>query len=300
MKTQQLLPWGSVAAAACSRRLAEALADRAGDWAAARAARGGGVVQENLRLVTGRTPAPESVRGVFRTYARYYLGVMRLAHRSPAAALGTLRWAGVEALDASRARGHGLVVLSAHFGHWDAVGTMLAARFGPVCTFAERLSPPSLFEFYSKLRQRHGVHAVPVGAPGRAPFEILRRNGVVAFVADRPFGNRTATVRCGGATLSIPTGAIRMAIRTGAPIHSVFAVREPGGFVIQCSAELGRDAAVGADEATLVQQIAAAFGARLQALVSAHPEQWCMLMPLAPPPTIARLQTAAPASRGAA
>jgi KDO2-lipid IV(A) lauroyltransferase len=278
LNLQRLLPWGSVPAALLPRAGAEALADLAGDlsWRLARGARA--TLAENLRLVAGAGAA--GAHGGFRTYARYYLGMMRLAHRSVRGALGAWRWENVAALDASQARGRGILVLSAHFGNWDLIGMALAERYGDVCVFVERLHPPALYSFYRHVRWRHGVAVAPVGAPGRLPVEVLQRNGVVGLVADRPFGQRHATASCGAARLAVPAGGIRLALRAGAAVHAVFAVRHRGEWVLQVGPDLAGWGEAPAALEGRVQEVADGFALQLGAAVRRHPDQWCLLHPL--------------------
>jgi KDO2-lipid IV(A) lauroyltransferase len=296
---QRLLPWGSRGAAALPRPAAAWLADRAGDlaWALAPAARR--TVATNLEHTLEHSPSPRLVRQSFRAYARYYQELMRLAHQTPEQAVGRLTWRCFEALDASLGRGRGALVLTGHYGNWDVLGIGLAARYGVVTTFAERLQPRSLFEFYSKLRSRHGIHVTPADDPGRAPILALQRNSVVAFVADRPFGARVAEVACGGARLSVPTGAIRLALRHGTPIHTAFARRTPEGYELGCGADCSADVAHFADEATRIDTVAARFAAELARWVGNAPEQWCLHAPLAVW-SAAPIERPAAAARGAA
>ena len=278
MNPQLLLPYGSAPAAALPRRWGEALADLSGDLTWRLAARARRTTASNHALVTGRAASEAQVRGAFRTYARYYLGLMRLAHRDPESALGPCRWEGVEALDRSLERGCGALVLSAHLGNWDLLGIALAQRYGNICVFVEKLRPRALYEFYARVRGRHGVHVAPVGSPGRLPREVLRRNGVLGLVVDRRFGSRAEFVPCGSGLLGMPTGAIRMAIRGGAAVHVGFALREHQGFRLR----VGPDVAAGLppDPQAAIRSVAGHFAVALRDAVTRNPEQWCLLQPL--------------------
>src|SRR5262245_21746593 len=103
MNPQVFMRWGSPIAAAVPRRWAEALADRAGDAIFERAPAARSTLAENLRQVLGAPPQALQVRGSFRTYARYYLAMMRLAHSGTDRAIGDLRLAGAESLERSLA-----------------------------------------------------------------------------------------------------------------------------------------------------------------------------------------------------
>lgn len=277
MHVQRLLAWGSPVAAWLPRRFAERVADGCGDLAATRRTPAARAAGANLRQLLGRPAEPAHVRGMYRTYARYYLAMMRLAHRPARAAVGHVAWRGAEALEATLARGRGALVLSAHFGNWDLLGMALASRFGAIGVFVESL-PEDLLRFYSRVRRRHGVVPIPAGRPSRLPFELLARNGLLGLAADRAFGTRRERVPCGDGMLWVPSGGIRLALRAGAGIHAAFAVRQEDGFAVHIGNDLRPTSAASLEAGT--GDVARAFARELQGLVRARPEQWCLLRPL--------------------
>lgn len=280
MNLQLLLRWGSPTAAALPRAPAEALADAAGDLAHRLAPGARRVLARNLELVLAAPPSEAAVRGAFRTYARYFLGTMRLARGGLRRAVGDVRWENPEMIAASLRHGRGAVVLSGHVGHWDVLGSALAGRFGETCLLVELLRPAPLYEFYTTMRRRQGVAVAPVSDPGRLPIAVLGRNGILGAAVDRPFGLRCAPARCGEAMLSVPTGAIRFGLRHGAALHAVFAIRTPSGFTLRAGPDWGPQLRGVPDEAARLQQAAALFAAALRAVVVQHPDQWCLFQPL--------------------
>ena len=272
MSLQRFLPSGSRIAARLPRTWCEAMADACGDaaWRSARPARL--QLAANLQRTLGQPPGDACVRGAFRAYARYFSGFMRLAHLPPQHAVGPYGWRDAASLDATLSRGRGALILSAHLGNWDLVGIALAERYGRVTAFAERLSPPGVYDFYARVRARHGVAVLPVGSPTREPARVFRRNGILAVVADRPFGARAVRVALGGGVLAVPAGAVAWALRAGAGIHSVFALRDGAGFAIECSDDLA--GAAGRDTRG-IEPVCAAFAGRLADAVRRHPDQWC-------------------------
>lgn len=282
MNLQRLLPHGSRFAALLPRALAEGAADHAGDcaWLVAPEARR----RMAANLVQAAGPeAAAATRGAFRTYARYYLSILRLTHSSLPVAVGPLRWSGREHLERSLRQGRGALVLTAHFGNWDLVGAGLAQCGWEPCVFTERLEPRALFEFYRRARERLGMTVSPVGDPGRAPWQTLRRNGVLALVADRPFGQRVEAVPFGSGALHVPTGGIRLALRAGAAIHAVLAVRRDGGFELRCGPDWAAGARRRAGEPAQLRAVAQSFALHLQAAVGAHPDHWCLMTQLPQP-----------------
>jgi len=93
---------------------------------------------------------------------------------------------------------------------------------------------------------------------------------------------RTEAVPFGAAALCVPTGGIRLALRAGAAVHAVLAVRTRTGFDLQCGPDWAAAARRHAGEAAQVRAVAAAFAAHLLASVRAHPGLWCCLAELPP------------------
>lgn len=268
--------WGSVLAARLPRSLAEAMADGLSTVAATLPHQQGlQHLRDNLHKVLPEV-SPRLLRAALRSYGRYYLGIMRLSHADLDRAIGPVRWVGDALLQESLQRGRGAVVLSAHVGNWDLAGMAVARRFGDMTVYVERLQPQGVYEFYRRTRRRHGCDVVDAGSGSRAAVRTLRRNGIVGIVADRGFGAPTVRVPFGRGELEVPTGGIRLALRQGAALHSIFCVREAGGYVVHLQPEIP---AAQTDAPDAVAGAASAFARRLQELVCRHPDQWCLLHP---------------------
>jgi KDO2-lipid IV(A) lauroyltransferase len=232
-------------------------------------------VGDNLTQALGSCPRA-AMRDAFRTYSRYYLSLMRLAHLPALSAVGPVLVEGEEHLRRTLERGRGALLLGAHFGNWDVAAIALAQRFGALHAFAEPLRPARLWRFYARVRARHGVRALPAGGHRRVPFAVLHDNGLLGLLADRPFGVRQERVPFGRGELGAPTGAIRLGLRAGSGIHATFAVRAADGFVVRIGADLGRDLAP-AEEGARVREVTARFATALHRLVLQHPGQWCLM-----------------------
>lgn len=289
---QVLLPYGSHAAAALPRAWAEALASAAADWATPLLVGARRAARANLEAALGHEVPERLCREVTRNYARYYLGVMRLAHRDPETAVGPIRLHGAEYVVQTLERRRGAVALGAHVGNWDVSAIAMARRFGALHAVVEPLRPDSVLRFYSRTRSRHGVRVWCAGDSGRMPLRALRANGILGLLIDRPFGKRCEPVHFGRGRMQISSGGIRLALRERAGIHAVFALRRDPGFDVQVSPDLAADLDAG-DEREHVRTVAQRFATRLHDIVTRHPEQWCLLHPFARGPQAPRRRAAA-------
>ena len=92
----------------------------------------------------------------------------------------------MEHLEAARARGKGVLVVSAHMGSWEVVAAIWSATIGPVSLFAEELEPLELFEWYRRTRARLGISVLPVTRPGlREVLRALASGEMVVTAIDR-------------------------------------------------------------------------------------------------------------------
>lgn len=277
---QLFLRWGSRAAAALPYSWADACAGVGTRVASAWLRRARRVARANLSLALGYDVPERLGHAVTRHYARYYLEVMRLAHTTADRAVGPIRLHGAAHIATSLTAGRGVTALGAHVGNWDVSAVGIARGFGGMHAYAEVLQPAALFDFYTRMRARHAVRIVPIGSGARTPLRVLLDNGVLGMLIDRPFGTRRAWVRFGMGWLEVPCGGIRLALRAGAAIHAVFAVRARDGFDVRVTPAL-HDDLDGMHEGERVAEVARRFAARLHEVVSQVPEQWCLLHPLA-------------------
>ncbi len=114
-------------------------------------------------------------------------------------ALATIRWQHVpleeipshchfvnlEVLEASIARGRGVVVISAHFGSWEIGGLAVMAYVKDVSTVARPLDNELLERDLVRIRARTGVEVVDRQRAARPLLKALQRKGVIILLADQ-------------------------------------------------------------------------------------------------------------------
>ncbi len=178
-------------------------------------------LEANLaRLLPGVGPAARRrhARAAFASFARSFAAFLR----GPGAAAGQV--VGREHLDRAAASGRGVIVLSAHLGHWEGGAALLAACTGDGLHLAARPQAHAPIEaLFAARRAAAGVRALGDGALLPAASGLLRRGGWLALMADR------GPARTGGA--SVCAWAAALAQRTGALVLPAVCVRDPDGVV---------------------------------------------------------------------
>jgi KDO2-lipid IV(A) lauroyltransferase len=243
------------------------------------------IASENLAIATGRTDAAldalvrENFRNFSRTLADYFLCAGEHA-ASANALLGELD--GWEHITAARERGHGIILVTGHVGHWELGGLTLASRGVPMSVVTLPEPSDALMRWRSACRRRLGIGTIAVG-PGHdfAFVEMLRTlngNGCLAMLVDRPYPGTGITVRQFGRNTEFSTGPALLAHHTGAAIIPAFVFQQPD-YRYRAIACPPVEMANGPLRETLhenVQRIASVF----EVLIRQHPDQWFNYVPL--------------------
>lgn len=190
------------------------------------------------------------------------------------------QWRGFENLEAALARGKGVVLVTAHLGHWEMGGALLTAR-GLKMTVITLEEPTSeLTRWREEQRRRLGIKTIAVG-PGHdfafvEMIQTLRRNEILAMLVDRPYEGTGTDVQFFGATTQFSTGPALLFQHTGAAVVPAFVLlNERGKYTSFADPMLpldpGRDAL-----AANTQRIATHF----ESVIREHPEQWFNYVPI--------------------
>ena len=136
---------------------------------------------------------------------------------------------GEEHLRAAAAKGKGVLVLTAHFGNWEAAGQMLGHLNLPITVTGFDKEDPAVRRMFNQASKQNFKLLPLTGSPTDAiPLvAALRRGEVVAMLGDRAYGSPTTKIPFFGGTAAFPIGAYVMASIAGAPLVHVFSLSEP-------------------------------------------------------------------------
>ena len=225
-------------------------------------------LQENLSRLLEREPGlplEDVARDAFDNFARSFTEFLRLGHAPPGELAGAIEVHGAEHLEAARASGRGVILLSAHLGNWELGAAWLAAGGAPVHLVARAHPSPLVERFYARRRHAWGVRLMSDRPLWRPAAAALRRREWVALMADR------STPELGtGRRASVCAWASVLARRTGALVLPAVIVRQPSGrYALHFERPL-EPAAVRAD----------GFVESLRRHLQRHPRQWSAFEPL--------------------
>jgi len=243
-----------------------------------------GNVKENLRVIGGGSYSEEEVKRLakrcFQNYSHKLLDYMAM-HRINSTNKG--KWVekemGEENLVKALARKKGVICITPHLGHWELGGYVLASKGYPINILTLKEESQYLSRYEEKLREKAGIQTItidPKEKPNLAILEIarrLRRNEIVAMVGDRIYESQGIEIEFFGHRTLFPTGAVQLAVETGAIIIPVFVVLEQKmryWGIIGESIPIRMDI----DKKEAVKQGVQEIAKRFEEIIRRYPDQW--------------------------
>jgi KDO2-lipid IV(A) lauroyltransferase len=246
------------------------------------------VVESNLGPVLGgaenHQTLDQTARKVLYLAFRSYFDLFR-ALRLPdekMAALVDVPEATKEVARSMWNRDRGTVLVFPHLGNFDLGGHAILHLLPEMQLFTLP-DPPAGFELLNESRRRGGVKVTPLSTNAlRDAIKLLRRGGVVSIAADRPVSDLDEPVPFFGRPARVPSGHIRLALRTGASVILGYCVLSPETkrytMHLQPPMEMTRTGNKDEDLWLNMQRVLN----RLEAIIRDWPEQWQMFVPVWP------------------
>jgi len=180
------------------------------------------------------------------------------------------------------AEGHGVLLLTAHVGNWEAAGQLLARANVPInVTGFDNETPEVRALINAATKTKFRLQPLTGSPTDIIPLvAALRRGEIVAMLGDRAYGSPSTQIPFFGGTASFPIGAYAIAAIAGAPLMHAFSLRETGGHYrffgfppqhLQLPSRGERDA--------YLRNCAENFARNLEAIVKRDPFQWYNFYP---------------------
>ena len=213
-------------------------------------------------------------RTSYENLGRVTIEATLLSRRGPAAVLEQFvespGWATVAN---AHAQGKGVVLVAGHLGNWELSGAYVAARGIPCHPIARGMSNPLSERFFRRTRERLGMHVMHDRDAVRRVPRILRDGGTVGFLSDQAtVGLASTIVPFFGRPAKTPRGAAVFALRGGAPVVLIQAIRQPDGRYQFHAEEL--PVTDSGDRERDVDALIVRFSAALERLVRQYPGQY--------------------------
>jgi KDO2-lipid IV(A) lauroyltransferase len=219
------------------------------------------------------------VRRTFRNLAVTAVDQFRLPSISPEDVRALFEVRGLEHVNASQARGHGTIIVTAHLGPYELAAACFASLGYQVYGMVENLDP-DVMDALAAYRSATGMQLVSMKDGIRAAYRILGQGHILALVADRAIGESrsAAEVPFAGGVRPLPLGPAVFAQATGAAIVTAFASPNPGKgarYLMEFDPPLIAEGRGEAERDRLMKSIVE----RMVAAIRRNPDQWFVFQP---------------------
>lgn len=169
-------------------------------------------------------------------------------------------------------KGRGTIFMSAHLGNWEL--TALAySKIYPMSVVVANQSNVLVDKMMDNVRTNQGFSTISRdGMAFRDVMKALKRNEIVAFLADQDASSQGVFIPFFGRLTSTPKGAALFALRAKCPIIIALGIRQKNGIMkveftevpIPNSGDSNKD----------IEIINTFYLKKLEDIVSRYPEQW--------------------------
>jgi KDO2-lipid IV(A) lauroyltransferase len=236
---------------------------------------------ENLRTAFPDLGSAERDRiggDVFAHFGREAFSMVRYRNLPPAGLVELVRSVdGWDRFEKARAKGKGVLVVTAHLGNWEVLSAYFAQRV-PVAVVAQKLYDPRFDAMITALRVKWGAKVIQRGTALKGILRALDEGRTIGALCDQDTGLDGVFVPFFGRDAWTQTGVVRVARRTGAPLVPAFITRRKDGryhIAIEPEMEPPRTGREDRD----VRETVRRFTAIIERHVRMHPEQWVWMHP---------------------
>lgn len=180
---------------------------------------------------------------------------------------------GLEHLDRAFATGHGLLMITCHFGNWEILGAWLAKNGYRMNVVGTTLFDPRLDQILVETRNNAGYTNIARGKGTRDIIRTLKKGEAVGMLIDQDTKADGVFVNFFGRPAHTPTGPVVLARRLGLPIIPIFCyLKDDFTYQIDClpPLELVKTDNEAYDILVNTQKCSDAY----ETMIRRFPEQW--------------------------
>ena len=213
-------------------------------------------------------------RRVFQHFGRSVVEFLRAPMLSPVQVAGMITCEGWEHVEAARAAGQGILLVTGHIGNWELLGRWIArVKELPLAVVARDPRNEALGAYMRTMRESAGFAVFSKGFSASGLLKALKRGEVILMLPDQNSGD--VFVPFFGVPAGTVAGPASLALHTGSALLPVFCVAEGDGYKIICQPAIPT-VSTGNKEAD-VARIMTATNAALEAMIRQYPDQWLWL-----------------------
>jgi Kdo2-lipid IVA lauroyltransferase/acyltransferase len=236
-----------------------------------------GVALENLTQAYGGKKSRREIRILARrVFGHLVLAIFEICRSFRMGEddfLRQVRITGIKHLTTARAKGRGVLLLSAHIGNWEFLNFVIRILGFPMTAIYRPLENPPADRVLLAFRSRFGANLYPKYNAMRKILRSLSRGELVGILLDQDAHNEDGVfVDFFGRPACTNKGLALVARGTQAPVIPVFIFREEKTFHMDIQPEVPLQRTRDKQADILVNT--RAFNRIIEAAILRHPEQW--------------------------
>lgn len=232
---------------------------------------------ENLKRAFGDAYTDEQyaalVRAVFNNFVRTTIEFSRFEKLGQAGVRAIVDPQGREIMREAMSHGKGAILVTAHFGNWELLGSWGAAEGYPMDFLVGRQHNARVDALLNGYRRAMGVGIIPLATSARSVFKALKEKHLTGMVADQHAASGGIVLNFFGRPASTPQGPALFSIRTGAPILPFLLRRERYDRHVVIPSPVIWPPNSG-DEQADIRWITAAYTKVFEDSIRKYPDQW--------------------------
>jgi KDO2-lipid IV(A) lauroyltransferase len=166
-------------------------------------------------------------RLTFRNLGKTLVEFLRLPSLNPEQVRRLCRLEGLEHIHEALGLGRGVLLITAHYGNWELFAARYVLEGRPLWVVGRDADDPATDALVKGIRESCGYRVIPRQSAPRGVLAALRRNEAVAILMDQNTIQGGEFVPFFGRLAATVTGPAVFALRTGAPVMTCFAIRQP-------------------------------------------------------------------------
>lgn len=184
-----------------------------------------------------------------------------------------VKWDHLERLKAAVNAGHGVIVVTGHFGSWEMLAASAAAHGLPASVVADRMHNRKVDALITAMRTKYGCEVIQTHQSIRDFMRALRRGRILALLSDQDSRKSTVFVNFLGLPAATPAGAATLSLKTKAPILPVLIVRQADNrHIVYVEPEIEYTPSGNREQDVI--QITQQFTQVIERYIRQYPEQW--------------------------
>jgi Kdo2-lipid IVA lauroyltransferase/acyltransferase len=236
-----------------------------------------GVTMDNLRRSFPEKSESERHRiahGAFRSYGIAVAEMFWSARAGIEALRKVITPVNLEVLQEAHAQGHGVILLSGHFGSWELSVTALTHYLpAPMTVIAQTQRNKRVDRFMTEGRERFGNRMVSMTNAPREVLKTLSHGGIVFLLADQSGARESPYALYFGRPAATHRGPAVFSLKSGAPIVFVLFVRKADGNYEARFERVDMSGLYGSTEEQ-VRELTQRHVSMLEKYVREHPDHW--------------------------